>query len=404
MTPSPRSSAAGPKPSAGPGAFSSNNYSGRIEKRARSERPKEPGMEQNQDIAEAEPEPESTETQSPRRIQTRASHNTTTSAQDGEAGVNEGKKKSGGVVLYHTISSGGPTLKTIGDLLAEVDPHQNFAIPANHIIASVAIDTRIREQMVRVVQKGNLTPVRVRYLLADSTSVCKSLWSIREQSRALFWSRVCKSSWWLKQIDGADCREFFLAMCVCFRNGSGKQPTNNMTKGFRDLHDLFQKEQNSELDEYVSADVSRPNQPLDGSRAASRNSTSRKKGSKAVSKDSNIFRRSGNTNMTEFERRGVDVKGLKPIIDTGLPRLEEGRERERMIRALTGVGTKDEAAAAAETVAAAASGPLPKSTPAGKDDSGNRDTPIKVSNQMLAATRRLGMGRIQETKGSAKSD
>ncbi|KAH8785936.1 hypothetical protein F5883DRAFT_636839 [Diaporthe sp. PMI_573] len=354
--PTPPSSGAGPRlPLGRPKIFGGGvTRSGRVEKRSapESERARERKQEKSLGPTEADPEeqaqpqparpePESATTQSSPKatgrayrdergpLSTRAPLNTTSLPTNRGASADDREYESGESVLHHKISEGGPKLKNIAELLADADPHQNFRIPSNKIIANEDVDTRVYQQMRRLAPGGDLTPDRVRNNLIDSVRDFEQWWDLRgnRESRALFWKRVCKRSTWMGQLDGADCREFFLWLVVYFRHGSGKKALNRLAQAFEGLSELFEKEKGCELDELVSieARVRLPaHQPPSRSRAA----VSKKRDSKFKPVDGNIFRLSGNTNMTDDELRGVDVQGLRRIVDLG----DRRRKKEDRMR------------------------------------------------------------------------
>lgn len=261
---------------------------------------------------------------------TRANPNTTRLVIHRDASVDEGENERRKPVLYHSISEGGPKLKNIAELLADADPYQNFNIPSNKIIANEDVDKIVCHQMRRLAPNGNLTPDRVRNNLADSIKHFESWWDLRSkrESRPLFWKRVCMRSTWMSHLDGADCREFFLWLVVYFRRGSGKKATNKLTRAFEVLSELFEMERDCELDELAGIE-SRVQLPANQSFGRSRAAVSKKKNSKSKPVDGNIFRLSGDTNMTDYELRGVDIQGLTPITDIG-DRRRKDEDHKRM--------------------------------------------------------------------------
>lgn len=347
----PPSSAAGPKPSAGrPKIFGGGTrQSARIQKRSATgdEHTKKPIQEKAQGRTEAEeaqnaqpprvrPGLELTETQSPRRLsgsglpsdrclrRPSAARNATTRA---TGRVDDAQDESGGAVArrtkeYHTIAERGPKLKNIAELIAATDLYQHFRIPSDKIIANEDVDSRVYQQMRRQAQDGNLTPDRVRKNLERSVEVLESWWRVRG-SRPKFWKCACRSGSWMSQLDGPDCRAFFLWLCVYFRDVPGKEGVNALVRAFERLVKLFVEEKDSELNELDGVEL-RLQQPTThspvrrrGRAAVGRGSASKKRGSKTVPEDGNIFRWSVDTNMTDFELSGIDVEGLQPIVDLG---------------------------------------------------------------------------------------
>lgn len=302
----------------------------------------EAAPEENAQPQRARPGPESVETQSSRSpagragrsqlslCSTRAKPDAAKLVINRDASVDDGENERRKPVLYHNISEGGPKLKNIAELLADADPYQNFNIPSNKIIASKNVDRIVCHQMRRLAPNGNLTPERVRNNLADSIRHFESWWDLRSkrESRPLFWKRVCMRSTWMSQLDGADCREFFLWLVVYFRRGSGKKATNKLTKAFEVLSELFEMESDCELQELAGIE-SRVQLPANQSLGRSRAAVSKKKNSKSKPVDGNIFHLSGDTNMTDYELRGVDIQGLTPIRDIG-GRRRKDEDHKRM--------------------------------------------------------------------------
>lgn len=345
------SSTTGPKPSAGrPRIFGGGTRrSARIEKRSaiENEHTKKLRQEKNEGSSEAvaekkaqpqraRPGPELNETPSSRRLAGRAlpsdrclrnanaTRNTKTRVSTRFRFVDDIQDESGEAVAhrstgqtgYHTIAEGGPKLKNIAELIAETDIHQHFRIPSDKIIASEDVDNRVYQQMRRHAKDGNLTPDRVRTSLVKSVNEFETWWRIR-RSRPRFWKRVCNSDTWMSQLDGADCRDFFLWLCAYFRNVQGKQDANEMVRSFERLVKLFKGEMRCELDDLVGVQQ-RLGQPASQSRGRSRDSVApKKRGSKTVPEDGNIFAWSGDTNMSDFELSGIDVQGLTPVVDVG---------------------------------------------------------------------------------------
>ncbi|KAI7787370.1 hypothetical protein LA080_016445 [Diaporthe eres] len=402
--PAPSSSAADPIRSSGrPKIFGGGTrHSTRIEKKsALAALANDRTQKQNQDSAEAEPEEnvqpqrarpglQSTETQSSRRSKrktlpserclrsTTAPRSTTAEATNRDAFGDDGEDEGGKPAPYHTISEGGPRLKTIAELIVETDRWENFRIPSDNIIANEHVDMRVYQQMRRLAKDGNLTHKLVRGHLIDSVEQLEACWRKRRKPPpSKFWERACECTpgtpgTWMNQLDGADCRQFFLWLLVYFRYGSGRGGTNDFIRAFERLDQLFREEEKkkkkSELDELdgVQQRLRAPaNRPLDRSRkrtTVGRGAASKKSGSKTMPEDGNMFRWSAHTNMSDFELSGIDVEGLTPIVDIGGSRkkreewkrlfdeeLEADKERIRQEEAGRAAG---EQAAAQEAAAA----------------------------------------------------
>ena len=291
-------------------------------------------------------EPELAETQSSRRPERRALRserclrsirsipNTATRPTNGDTSMDDVQDESGEAGAhrttwqrgYHTIQKEGPKLRNIAELLQETDIYQHFRIPADKIIADEDIDTSVREQMRRLARAGNLTPDHVRQNLVKSVEVFEEWWRIRDKSRPRFWKCVCTNGGWMSQLDGAACREFFLWLCTYFRRVPGREGANNMIKAFERLVELFLQEKDCELNELVGVQL-RLRRSANRS-LGRRGAASKGKDRKAMPEDGNIFRLSGNTNMSDFELSGVDVKGLTPIVDVGdRRRMDEDKKR-----------------------------------------------------------------------------
>lgn len=367
----PPSSAAGSKPSAGkPKIFGGGTrQSARIQKRSANgnEDTKKPiqenaqgrteaGEAQNAQPQRARPGLELAETRPSRRLsgsglpsdrclrRPSAARNATTRATDRVDDVqNESgeavTRRTNGQMGYHTIAEGGPKLKNIAELIMEADTYENFRIPADKIIANEDVDTMVYQQMRRLSKDGDLTSNRVRARLIDSVKEFEDCWRIRNRSPTIqhsrFWKRACTctsgtSGTWMNQLDGADCRQFFLWLLVYFRHGSGREGTNDLIRAFERLDELFkeeEKEKDSELDDLVGvqsrlrAPANRnPGRSRDRatvSRSAASKKKSSKKTSKSMPEDGNIFRWSADTNMSDYELSGIDVEGLTPVVDVG---------------------------------------------------------------------------------------
>lgn len=424
--PDPPSSVAVPKPSAGrPKIFGGGTrHSARIEKRSttENERTKEVRQEEDQGCTEAEPEqnvrlqrarhgPEFTETQASRRSVGRAlpsdrclrrpgaTRNTATRASNRDTLVDDIQDESEeavahrttGQIGYHTIAEGGPKLKKIGELIVETDTWENFKIPSNNIIANEDVDSRVYQQMRRHAKDGNLTPDRVRKNLEKSVEELEKWWRVRRPRRK-FWECVCRSGTWMSQLDGPDCRAFFLWLCVYFRDVPGKAGANTLIRAFERLVKLFRQEEECELDELDELDdvqlrLQAPaNRSLGRSRdrtAVGQGAASKKKGSKTMPEDGNIFRWSADTNMTDFELSGIDVEGLTPIVDVG-DRRKKNEEWKRLFDEELEADReriKQEAWGSAAQEAAAA--PNPQLTTQGKKRSSRkRPTPPEMGNLM----------------------
>lgn len=320
-------------------------------------------------VQQESPEPESTAAQSPRRPKPRASLAAATPAGDVDSNLDDGEDNCAGAVSYHTISTGGPKLKTIGELLLEADSQQNFRIPASKIIANEEIDERVREQMRRVTRGGDLTVTGVRKFLARSAMDCLCLWDHRQKrSCSKFWSLVRDASNWAEKLDAGDCRKFILSLCAYYRNGSGRSPKTEMAKAFENLDQLFRREENSELDKYINAcpGLQPAANRLLGrgrGRGADGPRVSQKKTKETGLINGNIFTGSAitNTNMNPDEVAGVDKKALKPIWEVG----PLGRELDAQQRKLPDLlSAEKEAEAEAAAAAAISPAPLPRPTQA----------------------------------------
>lgn len=421
--PDPHSSVAVPKLSAGrPKIFGGGTrHSARIEKRSttENERTKELRQEEDQGCTEAEPEqsvrlqrarhgPEFTEIQASRRSVGRAlpsdrclrrpgtTRNTATRASNRDTLVDDIQDESEeavahhttGQIGYHTIAEGGPRLKNIAELIAETDLHQNFRIPSDKIIASEDVDSRVYQQMRRHAKDGNLTPDRVRKNLENSVKELEEWWRVRKPRRR-FWECVCGSGTWMSQLDGPDCRAFFLWLCVYFRNVPGKAGANTLIRAFERLVKLFRQEKECELDELDDVQL-RLQAPSGRSLGRSRDRTtvgrgaaSKKKGSKTMPEDGNIFRWSADTNMTDFELSGIDVEGLTPIVDVG-DRRKKNEERKRLFdEELEADRERIRQEAWEQATQEAAAAPKPQLTTQGRQRSSRkRPTPPEVDNMM----------------------
>ncbi|KAG6353759.1 hypothetical protein INS49_005237 [Diaporthe citri] len=424
--PAASSSAATPKPSSGrPKIFGGGTrHSTRIEKKNAVENDRT--RKQNQGSTEAEPEEnvqpqrarpgfQSTETQSYRRSNRkalpsdrclrsiRAPRSTTAGATNRDAFVDDGENESRQPAQYHTISEGGPRLKNTAELIVETDTWENFRIPSNNIIANEDVDTMVYQQMRRLAKDGNLTPNGVRGHLIRSVEQFEACWRKRRQSRPVFWERACActsgtSGTWMNQLNGPDCRQFFLWLLFYFRHGSGRKGANDLIRAFERLDQLFkeeEKEKANELDELdgvqrrLRAPANRSLARSNDRTAVGRSAAPKKKGSNTMPEDGNIFRWSGDTNMTDFELSGIDVEGLTPIVDVGGRRKkreewnrmfyeELGADRERIRQEEAGKAAGEQAAAQE-----AAAAPKPQLTTQGrKRSSRKRPNPPEVDNLM----------------------
>lgn len=329
--------------------FFGAGHSGRIEKRTapasevNKRRKQEKNLvrmeadpEQIKQLAPARPGPGSTTTQrSPkptgRACRTTVPPNSGLNTDDGALVGNEETEAKKSAVRPNS-SQGGQELKSLADLLLLLDRHQNFTIPSNKIIASEDVDNRVYQQMRRLAPGGKLTPDRVRNHFIDSLEDIELRWKLRtKRSRSLFWNRVCKrSNTWMKQLDGAECRDFFLWLVVYFRHGSGrgkKKTTDVLTKAFDRLSALLDEEEDCELDELVGIEA-RVRLPAERPARHEQAAVSTKDDSSSKPVAGNIFRDSGNTNMTDDELRGIDTEGLMPIVDVGGSRQKRQDEKK----------------------------------------------------------------------------
>lgn len=456
VRPDPSSSAAGPKPSAGrPKIFGGGTRrSARIEKRSVTENEHTKELRQEKDkgsteaVAEkraqpqrATPGPEFNGTPSSRRLAGSAlpserclrnpndTRNTTARASNRASNrvrfVDDIQDESGEVVAqhstgqagYHTIAEGGPKLKNIAELIAQTDLYQHFRIPSDKIIASELVDSRVYQQMQRHAKDGNLTPDRVRKNLVKSVEEFETWWGIR-RSRPRFWKCVCGSGTWMSQLDGGDCREFFLWLCVYFRHVPGKDDANVMTRAFGRLVNLFEGDMRCELNELDDDDVKlRLQQPTthsssrsSGRSAVSRDAASKKTNSKVVSEDGNIFRWSGDTNMSDFELSGIDVKGLTPVMDLGGKRRRDEDHWRAFDDHVKRVNAEEDARDAQKAAAAleAAAAPMPQATTQGS--SRMRRSPSEADNLMLEINQQMAtkagrkFSEFEESEGANARD
>ncbi|POS70538.1 hypothetical protein DHEL01_v211070 [Diaporthe helianthi] len=347
--------------------------------------PTEADPEHNAPLAPARPEPESAMIQSSPKPKGRAHH--TKVSQSSGMTTNSGalvcdeETEGQQSTARHNSSRGGQERKDMAELLLGLDRCQNFTVPSNKIIASEDVDKRIYEQMRRLAPGGELTADRVRRNLIDSIEDLELWWKWRtKRSRSFFWNRVCKrESTWMKGLDGAECREFFLWLVVYFRHGSAgdknslETADDALVKAFERLSRLFEKDEDCELDELVGIEVRvrlPAEQPARNGHLAG---VSKKQDIVSKPVAGNIFRHSGNTNMTEDKLRDIDTEGLVPIVDVGDSRKKiqdwmsafhqelkadqariEEEEAERAVRAQAA-----QAAQAATTETAMAPGPQP---------------------------------------------
>lgn len=315
---------------------------------------------------------------------------------------------------YHTIQTEGPKLKNIAELLQETDVHRHFRIHADKIIASEDIDTSVREQMRRFARGGNLTPDHVRKNLVDSIELFEECWHIRdEKSRPRFWKSACRNGGWMSRLDGADCREFFLWLCTYFRRAPGIEGANKMIRAFERLVELFRQEDDCELDELegVQARLQESTSQSSGPRGAA----SKKKNSKTVPEDGNIFRLSGNTNMSDFELSGVDVKGLTAVVDVGDRRRQDEEWKRQFDDYAAVMAAKEKAEERQEAAAAQEAGPLmpdvklekPAETsrePSELREEQREDDAEKEERLRAAALKRQKLLKKHAARGGPKSD
>lgn len=333
--------------------------------------PMEVDPEQNDQLAHARPEPQHTTTKSSPQPKGRSyRQNSGLTTNDG-AHVGDEETEGKRSAVRPNSSQRGQELKSMADLLLDLDRHQNLTIPHNKIIASEYVDNRVYQQMRRLAPGEELTADRVRNNLIDSLEDIELRWKWRaKRSRSFFWNRVCKrENTWMKQLDGSECRDFFLWLVVYFRHGSArgkKKTTDALIQALDRLSALFDEEEDCELDELVGieARVRLPaEQPADHEQAT---------GSKiqdGISKPvaGNIFRLSGSTNMTDEQLRGIDIEGLMAIVDVGDSRRKRQSQKEAFVEELKADRARiaeEEAeqavrAQAAATEAAVGPGPQP---------------------------------------------
>lgn len=313
--------------------------------------------------------------------------------EDSEDGV--GQDESAGAELYHTTYRAGPMLKTIGELLADIDTKGILNIPSNKVITSEH-DAKIREEMVAVLPPDcDLTPQRTRILIAEAVEACEFLWHIRTFSRIEYWDRVSRTGGWLRHLGGPICREFFLRLLVMYKNGSGQEATNRMTQAIERLYKLFQRENKNELEDFIGAGVRLP------STANMFLGRGRLGGAQAVRGSSNVhfdnrdlFDGTASTNMTTEHPQLAEVAARfapVPITSFGDAR-KERMDQERRLAALLEEGRKEGRG-------------HKKIVLASKRDPGNRTTTHELSN--LFSKTDIASGRVQPvraTKGLAGKD
>lgn len=385
--PAPSGAGASQKPSSGRPVFfgSRAGHSGRVEKRTapasentkrrKQEKnlvPMKVDSEQNDQLAHARPEPQHTTTESSPQPKGRSyRQNSGLTTNDG-AHVGDEETEGKRSAVRPNSSQGGQELKSMADLLLDLDRHQNLTIPHNKIIASEYVDNRVYQQMRRLAPGEELTADRVRKNLIDSLEDIELRWKWRtKRSRSFFWNRVCKrENTWMKQLDGSECRDFFLWLVIYFRHGPArgkKKTTDALIQALDRLSALFDEEEDCELDELVGieARVRLPaEQPADHEQATV------SKIQDGISKPvaGNIFRLSGSTNMTDEQLRGIDIEGLMAIVDVGDSRRKRQTQKEAFVEELKADRARiaeEEAKQAARAQAAAteaALGPGPQPT------------------------------------------
>ncbi|KAG8169130.1 hypothetical protein KVR01_001879 [Diaporthe batatas] len=354
--PTPSGLGASPKPSSGRPVFfgSRAGHSGKVEKKTDPARegtrrrkkeknlvPTGTELEQIDQAAHTRPDHESLMTQcSPKpkgRTHDSSAHpGSGLASNDGALGVDkdaEGERSAARPAVRPNSLQGGQELKSIADLLLVLDGQQNFTIPRNKIIASKEVDTLVYQQMRRHAPGEQLTPDCVRNNLIDSLEDLELRWNLRsKRSRSFFWNRVCKREHtWMKQLDGAACRDFFLWLVVYFRHGPArgkKKTTDALVKALDRLSTLLDKEEDCELDGLVGIEA-RVRQPAEQPAGHDeRADVSVKHDSVSRRVAGNIFRNSGNTNMSDNELGGIDIERLMPIVDVGGSR-QKRQDRER---------------------------------------------------------------------------
>ncbi|ROV95185.1 hypothetical protein VMCG_08562 [Cytospora schulzeri] len=406
----PLSSAVGPKPAAAPRMLAGPNTrsSTRIRDKKSAfekEREKKLRREQGQGMQELDPEPEvrlqwaNPELEYVEQGSAQKSEATTAKAQNtaGENGSVEGEEdeehgvgqdEDTGAELFHTTYRAGPKLKTIGELLAEIDTKGILNIPANKVITSEH-DAKIREEMIAVLPPDcDLTPQRTRILIAEGVEACEFLWHIRTFSRIEYWDRVSRTGGWLRHLGGPICREFFLRLLVMYKNGSGEEATNRMTQAIERLYKLFQRENKNELEDFIGAGVRLP------STANMFLGRGRLGGDQAVRGSSNIhfdnrdlFDGTASTNMTTEHPQLAEITARfapVPITSFGDAR-KERMDQERRLAAVLEEGRKEGRG-------------QKKIVPASKRNPGNRTTTYELAN--LFSKTDIASGRVQPVRAT----
>ncbi|KUI57854.1 hypothetical protein VP1G_05193 [Cytospora mali] len=356
----------------------------------------EPEPEPDAQLQWVNPELEYVEQEPAQKSEDTTTQDQTTSVEDEAAEEKEvGQDKSTGVELFHTVYRAGPELKTIGELLVEIDTKGILNIPTNMVITSEH-DSLIREEMIAVLPPDcDLTPQRTRVLIAEGVEACEFLWYIRTFSRIEYWDRVSRTGGWLRNLGGPICREFFLRLLVMFKNGSGQETSNRMTQAIERLYKLFQRENKNELEDFIGAGVRLP------STANMFLGRGRLGGDQAVRGSSNIhfdnrdlFDSTASTNMTTEHPQLAEVTARfapVPITSFGDARRER-MDQERRLAALLEEGRKEGRG-------------QKKTVPASKRNPGNRTTPHELAN--LFSKTDITSGRVQPvraTKGFAGKD
>lgn len=412
----PLSSAIGPKPAAAPKLSIGINTraSARIrdkksafgkerEKKLRRER--EQGMRELEEpepeaqLQWANPELEYVEQGSAQKSEATAAKDKNTpgenEAVDEEEGAGQDGDMSAGVELFHTNYRAGPKLKTIGELIVEIDTKGILNVPAGKMITSEH-DLMIREEMIAILPPDcNLTPQRTRILIAEGVEACEFLWHIRTFSRIEYWDRVSRTGGWLRHLGGPVCREFFLRLLVMYKNGSGQPASNRMTQSIERLYKLFQRENKNELEDFIGAGVRLP------STANMFLGRGRLGGNQAVTGSSNvyfdnrdIFEGADSTNMTTEHPQLAEVAARfapVPITSFGDAR-KERMDQERRLAALLEEGRKEGRG-------------QKKGVLASKRNPANRTTPYELVK--LFSKTDITSGRVQPvraTKGLAAKD
>ncbi|KAK7741837.1 hypothetical protein SLS53_004902 [Cytospora paraplurivora] len=362
----PLSSAVGPKPIAAPNIYVSPNTrsSARIrnkksafekerEKKLRRERGD--GMQEPEPEAQlqwAKPEQEYVGQPSARKSQPTTAQDETTSGdntlmngdEEDEEEDDASQDESLGTELFHTVYRAGPKLKTIGELLVEINSKGLLNVPSDRVITSEH-DVKIREEMIAVLPPDcDLTPHRMRTLIAEGVEACEFLWHIRTFSRIDYWDRVSRTGGWLRNLGGPVCREFFLKLLVMYKTGSGQEATNRMTQAIDRLYKLFQRENKNELDDFIGPGVRLP------STANMFLGRGRLGGDKAIRGSSNIhfdnrdlFEGADNTNMTtEYPQLAQVADRFVPVPITSFGDARKERmDQERRLAALLEEGRKE---------------------------------------------------------------